>query len=183
MKLIQAKQGMLGGLGDALSEAMAAERTKVNDEAADYKLPRAARTRSQAIMALILLMRAAAVEDAGNAGYYKRVANEAAYKYRSSSIGNILKTAVDLTKDVKRTGQLARDTYAASGGSASTGQPRKPTRSASRGTPRTEPAPLPPESTEVTTTSWTDSIPSWAPWVGGGVLLLLTAAVALRRSS
>lgn len=177
MKLVQAKQGMLGNLGDALSEAMAAERVKVNDEAGDYRLPQAAKTHAQAVMALILLMRSAEAEHPSSAAFYKGVAREAAYKFRNSGIGNILKTGVDLTKDIARTGQIARDVYTASVGA--TLPPRKAPRKSGR---RSTDTPEVLDTTDLTApTSWRDRIPTWAPWVAGGTLLALTAVIALRR--
>lgn len=170
----------IGNLGDALTAAMSAERVKVNEEAADYRLPLAARTRSQAIMALILLMRSAESEDPRSAGYYKKVANEAAYKYRASTIGNILKTGVDLTKNLVRTGRLARDVYALSGGPPVPAPVVKAVKAAAVRTVRVSAAPD--AETAPPGESWQDklaTLPTWAPWVAGGVVVLAAAWLLL----
>jgi hypothetical protein len=179
----------IGMLGDALTEVQAAARTKVNEEAADYKLPTTPKTRSEAIMAYILLLRAAAAERPGSASFYKTQANEAAYTFRASSIPNIIYTAVGLTKNEPRTNRIAMDIYATVRGSAaapkgvakSTTSKSGSTTSKSGSTKlrvTTEPEP----STKPPGESWQDQLamlPSWVPWVAGGTFVVAAAWLLL----
>lgn len=177
-------------LSDALTDAMHDARARVNAEAGNYRLPAVPGTRSQAIMAYILLMRSAAGEDARNAGWYRGRANEAAYKFRNADARNILKTAADLTRSgAPRTSSVAADilgrlpsmTPAAAPARRAVHAPRRRRGGAhvdvdTSVSPDAAALEAPPPSGE--------GMPTWLPWAGaaGLALALLAGAAALARS-
>lgn len=172
----------VAGLGDALATAQAAAREKVNSEAGSYALPSLPTTRSEAIMAFILLMRSAAEEDAKNASHYRTLARDAAYFYRASPIWNITAAARDLTRSAPRTHSVASEIAA---GSKETGisrtapkAPKKARRSrpASNAPAASAPAAAPPA-------DFAPAEPMWVtyrwPLALGGTLIALVIGIEL----
>lgn len=188
MKLVQDKLDVMGDAGGDPDAALRSATALVHREAAGYTLPNAARNRSEAIQALMLLMRRAASENSKNAAYYNSVAEQAPLKYaRVSEHPSIVYTAVNLTSNLPLTGALAKKTYEATL-SARTGS--KPARRRSSGAARatsTAPAPEPtvesvPAPSAGIATGLLDRVPSWAPWAAGGTLLAVATILVIRRS-
>lgn len=179
----------IGFLNDALTDARLAARATVNAEAANYRLPAVPKTRSEAIMAYILLMRNAETEQPLNAAHFQQQAREAAYKFRAASIPNILYTAVGLTKTVPRTNVVARDLYAAlpadtlpTPAKKKTPAPARAKNTSTKLRVSTDTGPA----VETPGESWQDRfamLPSWVPWVAGGAFVAAAAWLILPRKA
>lgn len=162
-------------LGDALTDAQSAARAKVNAEAATYTLASVPATRSEAIMALILLMHSARQENPANQAQYKKVIAEAAYTYRNAAPIDIVKAALfQLGSSTPRTRQVATNLR-----DAMTTAPVAPTLSRARR--RAPEADVPVPVIDSSPTPWYNSLPDWALPVGGAVAVGLTALVLWPR--
>lgn len=166
--------------GAALRDDEAAARKKVWAAAGGYALPAPVANRAQAIMAFMLLMRKASDEAPSNTAFWNRAYDEAAYNFRSSSVDHILRSAVSYTRPAPDTQAIAKKIMYKPAEKASTGIKAAAKRVAKVFTP---PASAPPAPDDAAALSWYDSIPTWVPWAAGGVLLLGTTALVLRRGS
>lgn len=159
-------------------------RKRVWASAGGYALPAPVTTRALAIAAFMLLMRKAREETPSNAAFFRRSENEAAYNFRASSVDHILRSAVDYTRSAPDTQAIAKKiTYKPAKVSVAadpTGIKAAAKRVVEVFTP---PASEPPAPADAAALSWYDSIPTWVPWAAGGVLLLGTTALVLRRGS
>lgn len=184
MKLVQNKMDVMGDAGGNPDAALRSATALVQREARSYALPNGARNRSEAIQALILLMRRAASENSKQATLYNGVAEQAPLKYERVSVyPSIVAAAVSLTGNLPITGGLARKTYDATKAAyASAPSGNKPVRKRS-GSPAPEPTvEIVPDPSAGIAPGLLDRIPSWAPWAAGGTLLALTALLVIRRS-
>lgn len=159
---------------------VAAANLRVQRESAGYRLPQPARTTSQAIRAMVLILDLAASEAPKRAAVFRKVAAQAPYAYSTYSPFQVL--------------VLARQTVAMGGTPKAAAMAQQVLRATGHGTVSKKPAdPAPSTPGDATldpnsapaapadpVSTFLARLPSWAPWAALAVGGLIVAGIAFR---